>query len=196
MKDIVTKVMFLPSLTYNMCLYWFGHRQWYTYIDDFIILGALPWTEMAIKLMKEENIKRVVSLNEASELRYSFGPDEWSEYEVKFLHLPTRDFFDSPSIENLNKGVLFIKDSVDKNDKVYVHCKSGRSFTTPILRNNIMTATKSNFPKLIYSQYKGLLLPFTMAQNVRCLNFTTELNARAALHFYQKCLNVSKIHDT
>ncbi len=41
-----------------------------------------------------------------------------------YLHLPTSDWH-APTLENLEKGVTFIKNSLDQGGKVYIHCRLG-----------------------------------------------------------------------
>lgn len=43
---------------------------------------------------------------------------------IKTLHLPTIDDT-APKIEDLESGVKFIQDEVNKGGKVYVHCREG-----------------------------------------------------------------------
>jgi protein-tyrosine phosphatase len=43
---------------------------------------------------------------------------------IDILNLPTPDFH-APTMENLQKGVKFIKSEVDKGGKVYIHCRLG-----------------------------------------------------------------------
>lgn len=42
----------------------------------------------------------------------------------RYLHLPTIDD-DAPSIEDLNRGVDFIRDVINSGGKVYIHCGAG-----------------------------------------------------------------------
>lgn len=42
----------------------------------------------------------------------------------RYLHLPTIDD-DAPSLENLEKGVLFIREIIASGGKVYIHCGAG-----------------------------------------------------------------------
>lgn len=98
------------------------------------------------QLIKKENVKGVVSMNEDYELwLLSNNAKEWSELGVKFLQLPTVDIFQSPCQEKLNIGVQFINSFLPHQSKltnvdathpnnstnalgtVYVHCKAGRT---------------------------------------------------------------------
>lgn len=87
-------------------------------------------------MIQEENISAVISMNEDHELK-AFSPDthEWKQVGVEFLQLPTRDFIQIPSLDNLVKGVQLIeKHMVIEGSgtaavptSVYVHCKAGRT---------------------------------------------------------------------
>lgn len=83
------RVTFYPSLVYNVFMERAGVRKWYNRIDDNMILGALPFRFMApdvsrnkyssyfiilschslsLQLIRDENVKGVVSMNEDYEL--------------------------------------------------------------------------------------------------------------------------------
>lgn len=83
------RVSFYPTLFYNVMMEKVTARRWYDRIDDNMILGALPFRSMASKvskfrivfcwifakflfnylqLIKQENVKAVVSMNEDYEL--------------------------------------------------------------------------------------------------------------------------------
>ena len=82
------------------------------------------------ELMKKENIKGVVSMNEDYELAlFSHQKEGWSKMGVEFLQLSTTDIFSAPSQEKLVRGVQFISDITSKQPGscVYVHCKAGRT---------------------------------------------------------------------
>ncbi|RWS14988.1 hypothetical protein B4U79_11499 [Dinothrombium tinctorium] len=118
---------FVPTLCYNVFMEKVTSRQWYNRIDETVILGALPWRHLAPKLVVEENVKGVISMNENFELKF-FVPsiEEWRNYGVEFLQLSTPDIFHAPSQEKLSDGVEFIKKFEGKGS-VYVHCKAGRT---------------------------------------------------------------------
>lgn len=43
---------------------------------------------------------------------------------TQYLHLPTIDD-DAPTIEHLQKGVVFIQEAIQSGGKVYIHCSAG-----------------------------------------------------------------------
>ena len=86
-------------------------------------------------------------MNQDFELKlFSPSIEEWEKLGAEFLQLPTRDFVEAPSLENLHRGVQLIekyvtlnttdpihqdnKDNPKKennNSTVYIHCKAGRT---------------------------------------------------------------------
>ena len=88
-------------------------RNWYDRIDEAVILGAIPFRSDLPKLLTDENVKRVITLNEDFELRFSkwwtVQPEEWASLGVRHLHLRVVDLVAAPSVEQTRAGVEFIK---------------------------------------------------------------------------------------
>jgi len=128
-------VTFIPSVLLNLLLLLITPRRWYDRIDDTVILGALPFSNLTTKLLNDENVKAVLSLNEDYELWFSNGKKEWEDVGVEFLQLPVTDIFETPQQETLTTGVEFINRfksesstlRTQQNPTVYVHCKAGRT---------------------------------------------------------------------
>ena len=125
------RVTFLPTLAYNVAMERLSTRRWWDRIDDKVILGALPFrSDYTQQLIKQENIKGVVSMDEDYELAlFSHQKEGWSKLGVDFLQLSTTDIFSAPNQEKLLRGVDFISEITDKHkgSSVYVHCKAGRT---------------------------------------------------------------------
>uniref|UniRef100_A0A1Q3FJ38 Phosphatidylglycerophosphatase and protein-tyrosine phosphatase 1 n=1 Tax=Culex tarsalis TaxID=7177 RepID=A0A1Q3FJ38_CULTA len=142
------RVSFYPTLFYNVFMEKVTKRNWYDRIDENMILGALPFRSFAPELVKQENIKAVVSMNEDYELwMFSNNKDRWAKLDVEFLQLATTDIFEAPCQDKLWTGVRFIngflpqdksiaglpavegqqKAPEDRVGTVYVHCKAGRT---------------------------------------------------------------------
>uniref|UniRef100_A0A182M0E1 Phosphatidylglycerophosphatase and protein-tyrosine phosphatase 1 n=1 Tax=Anopheles culicifacies TaxID=139723 RepID=A0A182M0E1_9DIPT len=144
MTAMFARITFYPSLFYNVMMEKMTARNWYDRIDENVILGALPFRSMAQEMIKKENIKAVVSMNEDYELwAFSNNKARWAKLGVEFLQLETTDIFESPCQEKLWKGVQFMNRFLPVNDKmlqlpssegppaetgtIYVHCKAGRT---------------------------------------------------------------------
>jgi len=126
--QVVARVTFLPTLTYNLIMERVSSRDWWNRIDSTVILGAIPFRSSYTKeLVRKENIKKVIALNESYELsvcsHQSLG---WAGLDVGFLHLPTTDLFSAPSQSKLQEGVQCMV-AMNEGETVYVHCKAGRA---------------------------------------------------------------------
>jgi len=137
------RVTFLPTLAYNVAMERVSSRRWWDRIDDKVILGALPFrSEYTQDLIKQENIKGVVSMNEDYELAlFSHQKEGWKKLGVDFLQLSTTDIFSAPSQEKLIRGVDFISEITHqhKGSCVYVHCKAGRTRSATLVGCYLMS---------------------------------------------------------
>lgn len=124
---MLARISFFPTLFYNVLMEKVTSRRWYDPIDNHVILGALPFPYVARKLINDEGIKGVVSMNETYELWLAYDKKKWNKSNVEFLQLATTDIFEVISQEKLEQGVAFIKKFSDINLSVYVHCKAGRT---------------------------------------------------------------------
>jgi atypical dual specificity phosphatase len=97
-----------------------GLRNWWDQIDEYVILGALPFASDVPKL-KSMGVRTVLNICE----EYSGPQDAYNTAGIKQLRLPTIDYT-SPSLETVQRGVAFIEECITQGDKVYVHCKAGR----------------------------------------------------------------------
>ncbi|XP_055607884.1 phosphatidylglycerophosphatase and protein-tyrosine phosphatase 1 isoform X2 [Uranotaenia lowii] len=146
-QAMFARVSFYPTLLYNVFMEKVTKRNWYDRIDENMILGALPFRAVAPELVKEENIKAVVSMNEDYELwLFSNDKKKWAKLGVEFLQLATTDIFEAPCQDKLWTGVQFINGFLPRDKRmapcdpdgtqqfredrvgtVYVHCKAGRT---------------------------------------------------------------------
>jgi len=109
------------------------------------------------ELMKKENIKGVVSMNEDYELAlFSHQKEGWSKMGVEFLQLSTTDIFSAPSQEKLVRGVQFISDITSKQPGscVYVHCKAGRTRSATLVGCYLMSQGSKMTPEMAVERMK------------------------------------------
>lgn len=168
---MLARVSFYPTLVYNVFMEKVSSRRWYDRVDDHIILGALPFRSIAEDLVKKENIKAVVSMNEDYELLLSNNKEGWAKLGVKFLQLETTDIFESPDQGKLLMGVKFINaflptpmralpEPTEKAEPgtVYVHCKAGRTRSATLVGCYLMMVSflfiRLNDKHLSYSREK------------------------------------------
>ncbi|KAM8940548.1 phosphatidylglycerophosphatase and protein-tyrosine phosphatase 1 [Pelodytes ibericus] len=128
LQSLVARVVFYPSLLYNVVMKKVTDRHWYDRIDETVVLGALPFRGMSETLINDENIRGVITMNEEYETRLLCNSaEEWDALGVEQLRLSTVDFTGIPTLENLQKGVGFIHGHRNRGNSVYIHCKAGRS---------------------------------------------------------------------
>lgn len=127
------RIMYYPILIYGLIRRNPEDRRWYDRIDDKVILGALPFRHVAKELVAKENVRGVVQLNETYET-FFITPSvrEWEKMGVTVCQLPTADYNNAPSMEDIKTGIEFIE-NFDNNYSVYVHCKVGRSRSATLL---------------------------------------------------------------
>ena len=116
------RLVFYPTLAWNVLL---GRvlkvRNWWDPIDDYLVLGARPFAS-DVPALAELGVKGVVNTCE----EYAGPVDQYKQYGLDQFHMPTIDFT-HPSYEDVCAAVKFIETHVERNEKVYVHCKAGRA---------------------------------------------------------------------
>ncbi|NXG49830.1 PTPM1 phosphatase, partial [Psilopogon haemacephalus] len=124
------RLLFYPTLLYTVVRAQLAgsQRPWFHRIDGTVLLGALPLRGRSRRLVTEQNVRAVVTLNEEYETRFlCCSVQEWEAMGVEQLRLSTVDLTGVPTLENLHKGVEFILQHRAWGNSVYVHCKAGRS---------------------------------------------------------------------
>ncbi|XP_048644768.1 phosphatidylglycerophosphatase and protein-tyrosine phosphatase 1 isoform X1 [Marmota marmota marmota] len=69
----LARALFYPTLLYTVFrgkVRGPAHRDWYHRIDHTVLLGALPLRGMTHKLIQEENVRGVITMNEEYETRF------------------------------------------------------------------------------------------------------------------------------
>lgn len=126
MPTLLHKLSVYPTLYFGCFLEYIGVRKWYTRIDDYTVLGALPMKRNYKQIIAAENIKGVISMNEDHELGYSVSSGEWNEEGVQFKQVPVLDYVGTANLEQIKESVEFINYYREKKETVYIHCKAGR----------------------------------------------------------------------
>ena len=125
----LARVLYIPSIAKMLATSWWKlnpAKQWYNRLDETVILGALPFRSQTKELVEKENVRAVISYNEAYELRYfTNSKKEWADRGVEQHWFTTVDF-DPPSLPNIWAGLRVIDLYKKRNESVYVHCKAGR----------------------------------------------------------------------
>ncbi|XP_024066670.1 phosphatidylglycerophosphatase and protein-tyrosine phosphatase 1 [Terrapene carolina triunguis] len=124
------RLFFYPTLLYTLVRERLpgSQRPWFHRIDRAVLLGALPLRARSRRLVEEENVRGVLTLNEEYETRFlCCSAQEWEAMGVEQLRLSTVDLTGVPTLENLQRGVEFVLKHRECGNSVYVHCKAGRS---------------------------------------------------------------------
>ncbi|XP_021568550.1 phosphatidylglycerophosphatase and protein-tyrosine phosphatase 1-like [Carlito syrichta] len=108
-------------------------------MDPTVLLGARPLRSMARRLVEDENVRGVISMNEEYETRFLCNSSqEWKRPGVEQLRLSTVDLTGIPTLSNLQKGVQFALKYQSLGQCVYVHCKAGRSRSATMVAAYLM----------------------------------------------------------
>lgn len=126
MPSLLNKLAVYPTLYYGCFLEFIGVRKWYTRIDEFCIIGALPMKRNYLNIIEKENIKGVLTMNEDHELEYSIPALEWARLGIDYKQTAVTDYVGVASLEQIKDSVAFINKHRDLKQTVYVHCKAGR----------------------------------------------------------------------
>lgn len=121
-------LVFYPTLLWNIALSkLLPQRRWWDWIDDHVLLGALPMKHHVARL-KGEGIGAVINT-----CREYPGPLAlYREAGIEQLYLPTVDFT-PPTLEHLESGVAFIQRQIHEGRKTYIHCKAGRGRSATVV---------------------------------------------------------------
>ncbi|KAL3834990.1 hypothetical protein ACJIZ3_009726 [Penstemon smallii] len=125
------RALFYPTLLYNVVRNKIQSEfRWWDWIDEFLLLGAVPFPS-DIHRLKKLGVCGVVTLNESYE---TLIPSSlYEEHGIHHLVLPTRDYLFAPSMADICKAVDFIHENSSHGRSTYVHCKAGRGRSTTIV---------------------------------------------------------------
>uniref|UniRef100_A0A3P9J7A6 Phosphatidylglycerophosphatase and protein-tyrosine phosphatase 1 n=1 Tax=Oryzias latipes TaxID=8090 RepID=A0A3P9J7A6_ORYLA len=127
MSGALARLLFYPTLSYNVIMEKLSSRRWFDRVDETVILGALPFRSMTAQLL-EQNVRGVITMNEEYETKLLCNSaQEWRAVGVEQLRLSTVDLTGVPSLQHLHRGVEFVLQHRERGGCVYVHCKAGRS---------------------------------------------------------------------
>lgn len=109
--------IYYPSIVYNVLT----KSAWWNEIKPGIILGRVPLPHHP-EVLHCIGVKQVIALTQPWETW--INEDKWDAFGINILSIPTED--NTPvSITDLNKAVDTIYKTIEKQGKVYIHCKAG-----------------------------------------------------------------------
>ncbi|KAA0723447.1 Phosphatidylglycerophosphatase and protein-tyrosine phosphatase 1 [Triplophysa tibetana] len=133
MSGVPARILFYPTLAYNVVMEKISARQWFNRVDQTVILGALPFKSMTEELVQKEQVRGVITMNEEYETKYFCNSvEEWQTVGVEQIRLSTVDMVGVPSLEYIHRGVEFALKHREEGTSVYIHCKAGRSRSATI----------------------------------------------------------------
>ena len=99
-------------------------------------LGCLPLPNDVSKL-NDVGVKYVVNMC----AEYSGPRKTYEKYKITQLHLPTVDST-APSVKTIDKAMEFMNDVYTKDQKIFVHCKSGMARSASIVLCHLVANEK------------------------------------------------------
>jgi atypical dual specificity phosphatase len=127
MMALIARLLFFPTLWWNRILRRLTRRRWWDWVDDSLLLGALP-SAAHVDELQAAGIGAVINT-----CQETCGPvAQYQRSGIEQLHLPTVDFT-PPRIEDIRRAVGFIHQQIGLGRKVYVHCKAGRGRSATVV---------------------------------------------------------------
>ncbi|MEI6233332.1 MAG: dual specificity protein phosphatase family protein [Planctomycetota bacterium] len=128
------RLLFYPTLLWNIVLSRIiKSRRWWDWIDNSVLLGALPFPSDVSKL-KALGIGAVVNTCD----EYAGSVTQYAAAGIEQCYIPTVDFT-PPALADLETSVRFIHAQIAAGKKVYVHCKAGRGRSATVVACYLLT---------------------------------------------------------
>lgn len=116
---IISRLSFYPTWPITYFIY---RKNYYTFIDSHVVLGAVPISFMPhINELYTMGVRAVINLCD----EYQGPISLYKKLHIVQLHLPIIDHME-PTFEILQEGIQFIQYHKNQGHQVYIHCKSGK----------------------------------------------------------------------
>lgn len=147
------RALFYPTLLYNVVRNKIqADFRWWDKIDEFVLLGAVPFP-VDVPCLKKLGVHGVVTLNEPYE---TLVPTSlYHAHGIDHLVIPTRDYCFAPSLSDISHAVDFIHENALHRRTTYVHCKAGRGRSTTVVICYLMQY-KQMTPDSAYDYVKSI----------------------------------------
>lgn len=120
LKTLAIRASFYPTLLLNRSMCWLGFWRRWDWVDDALLLGALP-ARGDIARLRALGVTGIVNLC----AEFPGHVEAMRAAGIEQLHLKTLDYH-APSDADMLRGVEFIEQHAAGGGKVYTHCKAGR----------------------------------------------------------------------
>lgn len=122
LRRVYARSVFYPTLAWNYALArGLRVRRWWDHIDEYVIVGAYPFSR-DIQGLYDEGVRAIVNTCE----EYQGPVIEYTRLGMEQLHIPTTDFT-HPQLDDVRTAVEFVESHVQREHTVYIHCKAGRA---------------------------------------------------------------------
>jgi len=162
--SLLGRLLFFPTLAWNLFLaYVLRVRHWWDWVNDDILLGALPFKSDAQRL-HDLGISAVVNTCD----EYAGPEAEYARLGIEQFRMPTPDYV-SPQYEDVAKGVAFIEQKIAEGKKVFVHCKAGRGRSATLVACYLVKhgATPDEAQELLTSKRHQVLKRIALREVVK-----------------------------
>ena len=86
-------------------------------IEEKLAGSGIPTSLDEFDWLLNQGVKSIVTMTENA------LPSEWTQ-KIDYLHVPTADFY-APDMEKIDSAVNFIRNQIQNNQSVMVHCAAG-----------------------------------------------------------------------
>jgi len=145
-KEIVYEISTLYTI-YGSHPWKAAPNSWWSIINDYIVLGALPLKHQ-IATLKQLGITHVIAMIEPFEFEPGIvqpvQSQQWRNNGIEFKHIKTPDFLGVPE-QKIHVALNYIETQrkITPNAKFYIHCKAGRGRSAAVVLCHLMKTDKT-----------------------------------------------------
>jgi len=185
-KQFHKKRKYELSLLYTLSRNYFNKdaQPWMSKINDNIYLGGILLKKKNhIKMLKDNNIGSVLSLLENFEYTKTIfstpiTKKDLDKAKIKLLQIEAKDFI-LLTFKEIDTAVKFLKDEIEKNTIVYVHCKAGKGRSVTAVCCYLIAEKKFKADKAIeYVRDRRCNINLSKHQIAQIYNYQKEIENR------------------